>query len=122
MADPRLDAAAEQIHQLRAGVLHDLAQVGRAIDQVMQAMSWDLPKTLGYFQHVSKPLPVSPVMAELVVRLYRQAPAWADSADQVQTRPIPSDLADLVDLVEGQQLSEMAAHLGIPPGEGGNDA
>jgi hypothetical protein len=109
-----LDAAAQQIHQLRADALHREATVGRAIDQIMQELGWDLPKTLGYFHHIGRPLPVSPVMAELVLRLYQQAPAWADGADQVQVNPIPSELVELVELVEGQQLNDMAAHMGIP--------
>jgi len=117
MADPRLDAAAQEINQLRADALYRLATVGKAMDQIMQELGWDLPKTLGYFHYIGRPLPVTPVMAELVLRLYRQAPSWADGADQVQVKPIPRELAELVGLVEEQQVSDMAAHMGIPSTE-----
>ena len=115
MADQHsLDAAVQQIHEARAASLHGLAVVGKGIAQIMDKSGWDLPTTLGYFHHVKRPLPVSPVMAELVLRLYRQAPGWADSPDQVQVKPIPSDLAELVELVEDPFLNDLLAGMGAP--------
>ena len=109
-----LDAAVQQLHQARATTLHGLARAGRGIAQLMDKSGWDLPTTLGYFHHINAPLPISPVMAELVLRLYRQAPVWADSPDQIQLKPVPSDLAELVELVEAQHLNDLMAGMGAP--------
>ena len=115
MADQHsLDALAQQLHQSRAASLHGAARAGRGIAQVMDKSGWDLPTALGYFHHIQCPLPISSVMAELVLRLYRQAPAWADSPEQVQLNPVPSELTELVKLVEDQHLKDLMAGMGAP--------
>ena len=116
MADQQwLAAAAQKIHQARAENLHVLARVGKTLDQLMQEQGWGVPKTLGYFRHINRPLPISLAMAVLVVRLYRQAPTWADNVDQIQLRDLPSDLAGLVELVEEQSINDVSSFIGIPP-------
>jgi hypothetical protein len=113
MTDQRSrDAAFREINRLRAKPLHDAAKLGRDLDQTMSESGMDLPAIFSRFASDGTPLDISPVMAELVVRLYRRAPSWADGPDQIQL-PAPADMDDLLEMLEIQCLWDSVAGLGI---------
>ena len=122
MTDQRFpDDLVEKINGFRAVNFHSLAVFGRDFDQVMGESGMDLPTFFSRGASHGIRLPVSSVMAELLVRLYRQAPSWADSPDQVQLSPAPADLVELVGLVEDHYLSDLVAGLGIHLGRDEDD-
>jgi hypothetical protein len=113
MADQRSrDAAFREINRLRAKTLHRLVGFGRNLDQIVRKSGMELSAIFSRAASEGISLGISPVMAELVVRLYRRAPSWADGPDQIQL-PAPADLGDLVELVEVQCLRDSVAGLGI---------